>query len=557
MNLGQEWALSAGSDWSQHSAWKAVQASHVMNPCLCLPAGPRSGSSAVSSLLAFVAGISLLWTASAAGGPVQLVVQEAPLTVLGREVTAVSIRQADGTAGYFPERGGGFDVEVVNRLRVPTAIHWHGLILPNFMDGVPYVTQDPIAPGASARYQFPLKQGGTYWMHSHFGLQEQFQASAPLILWTTDEHAAAPRQHVVSLTDFSFKKPGEILKGLKAGMKMPAMKSADGKPAAMPKMGDGPPVEMKAQVWNEATRSFTGGVVRRPMPDIDVRYDALLANLRTLDDPQVLPVSAGEAVLLRFIAMSSSTGFLVDTAPLEAELVAVDGKPVAPLRGTVFQLATAQRMDLRVTIPAGGGAFPILAQGEGTKQLCGVVLATAGAPNPRLTESQRTASLPAAALDHTQERRLRARNPLPARAADRVLPAVLGGNMMRYVWSINGQPYPHRNPLTVRGGERVHIAITNSTGMGHPMHLHGHDFQVVEIDGQAVDGALRDTVLVPAGSAVRIAFDADNPGVWAFHCHLLYHLATGMFTVVSYEGADTRYWAPEKAANELLGLRAE
>ncbi|MBN8246270.1 MAG: multicopper oxidase domain-containing protein [Verrucomicrobia bacterium] len=520
---------------------------------------PRSAPGFSRALLSLASASFLMlpWGAAGAGGPVQLVVQEAPLTVLGREVAVVAIRQPDGTAGYFPERGGGFDVEVVNRLRVPTAIHWHGLILPNLMDGVPYVTQDPIAPGASMRYQFPLKQGGTYWMHSHFGLQEQFQASAPLILWTTDEHAAATRQHVVSLTDFSFKKPGEILRGLKAGMKMPAMKTADGKPAAMPKMGDGPPVELKAQIWNEATRSFSAGRVRRPMPDIDVRYDALLANFRTLDDPQVLPVSAGESVLLRFIAMSSSTGFLVDTSPLDAELVAVDGKPVAPLRGTVFQLATAQRMDLRVTIPPGGGAFPVLAQGEGTQQLCGVVLATSGASVPRFTEAQRTAPLPAAALDFTQERRLRARNPLPVRPADRVLPAVLGGNMMRYVWTINGKPYPHRDALTVRSGERVHIAITNSTGMGHPMHLHGHDFQVVALDGQAVEGALRDTVLVPAGSGVRIAFDADNPGVWAFHCHLLYHLATGMFTVVSYEGADTRHWAPEKAASELLGLRAE
>jgi FtsP/CotA-like multicopper oxidase with cupredoxin domain len=97
----------------------------------------------------------------------------------------------------------------------------------------------------------------------------------------------------------------------------------------------------------------------------------------------------------------------------------------------------------------------------------------------------------------------------------------------------------------------VEIVLVNRTSMGHPMHLHGHDFQVVEIDGQKIAGAVRDTVEVPPGSTVKIAFDANNPGVWAFHCHILYHMATGMFTVVKYEGADTRFWQPGKTAQEL------
>src|SRR5262249_19716507 len=105
--------------------------------------------------------------------PVRLFVQDVPLKVLGKELTVIAIEQADGTQGFSPDKADGFHVEVVNQLKVPTSIHWHGLILPSRMDGVPFVTQNPIAPGTSFRYDFPLKQSGTYWMHSHYGLQEQ------------------------------------------------------------------------------------------------------------------------------------------------------------------------------------------------------------------------------------------------------------------------------------------------------------------------------------------------------------------------------------------------
>jgi FtsP/CotA-like multicopper oxidase with cupredoxin domain len=208
----------------------------------------------------------------------------------------------------------------------------------------------------------------------------------------------------------------------------------------------------------------------------------------------------------------------------------------------------AQRLDLKITIPKEGGAYPILAQGEGTKLLCGVVLITKGASVPKLSP---TASVSTAALDNTQERRLRALNPLPDRPIDRTLPAALGGNMTTYVWTINGTPYPNRNSLDIRTGERVGIAFTISTNMGHPMHLHGHDFQVMEIDGEKISGALRDTLMVPPRSKMTVAFDADNTGVWPLHCHLLYHLDTGMFTVLRYDSADAKFWRPEAQAKEF------
>jgi len=488
--------------------------------------------------------------------PVRLFVKEVPLKVLGKELSVIAIEQADGTQGYSPEKADGFHVEVVNQLKVPTSIHWHGLILPNLMDGVPFVTQNPIPPGKSFGYDFPLKQSGTYWMHSHYGLQEQVYNSAPLIIWTPEERAKADRQIVVMFSDFSFTPAEQVLKDLKRGMQStgkevsPEKKMGAETSGKMSKnMSGSAPSEVVAQKWDDQKQRLVRTIIRAPEAEIDVKYDALIANRRTLDDPDIISVNAGESVLLRLIAASSNQNFYVDTGSLYAELLAVDGKGVQPIKGNFFQLGVAQRLDLKVTIPKEGGAYPILAQGEGTKLLCGVVLITKGATVPKLS---RTASVSTAALDNTQEKRLRAVSPLSDRSIDRSLPAVLGGNMATYVWTINGAAYPNKNSLDIQSGQRVGIAFTNSTNMGHPMHLHGHDFQVVEIDGEKVSGALRDTLMVPPGSKMTVAFDADNAGVWPMHCHLLYHLDTGMFTVVKYEGADMKFWQP-KAQEKAFG----
>jgi len=133
------------------------------------------------------------------------------------------------------------------------------------------------------------------------------------------------------------------------------------------------------------------------------------------------------------------------------------------------------------------------------------------------------------------ERRLRAAAPLAKRKADRVHQINLTGEMAGYVWSINGVPWTRDvPPLPIAKGERVELVFQNRTPMPHPMHLHGHEFQVVEIDGKRFPGAVRDTVLVPPKTRVIVAFDANNPGLWAMHCHLLYHLDAGMFTTLRY-----------------------
>jgi FtsP/CotA-like multicopper oxidase with cupredoxin domain len=482
---------------------------------------------------------------------VKLFVRESPITVLGKTVKVTALIQSNGEQGYSPEKTNGFHVEVINQLPVPTSIHWHGLVLPNLMDGVPFVTQDPILPGASHRYDFPLKQRGSYWMHSHYGLQEQQLLSAPMVIRSPTQSKVADAELTVMLSDFSFTSPRDILKGLMP--KTPAMKGNTNKKG----MTDSKSMRMSAQKqsllvqqWDEASKRLVSREVQAALPDVDVKYDALLANRRTIDDPQVFEAKPGQGVLLRLMAAASATNFFIDTGKLDATIVATDGENVQPLKGNLFQLALAQRLDLIVTIPQTGGVFPILALGEGTALQAGVLLAMPGAKIPKQQLAIR-AQKTMGGLDNTQEIHLMAKEPLPDKPVQRSLPSVLGGNMMTYTWTINGAAYPNRNSLNVKEGERVELVISNTTGMFHPMHLHGHVFEVTEIDGQKIAGAKRDTILVPPKSTIKVVFDADNPGVWAYHCHILYHLATGMFTVVKYENADTKFWKPERTESEL------
>jgi FtsP/CotA-like multicopper oxidase with cupredoxin domain len=211
---------------------------------------------------------------------------------------------------------------------------------------------------------------------------------------------------------------------------------------------------------------------------------------------------------------------------------------VHPLRGRRFPLAIAQRIDLRIELPREGGAFPILALREGAAEQTGIILATKGASIQRLPVA---APVPAGLLDLGLENRLVAADPLMAKAVDQVHVLRLQGDMARYAWLINGESFDVSNPGTqtpqvrVKAGQRVALKFVNETGMSHPMHLHGHSFQVIDINGRALNGALRDTVLVTPKTSVTVAFDANNPGLWYVHCHVLWHLAAGMATLVQYD----------------------
>jgi FtsP/CotA-like multicopper oxidase with cupredoxin domain len=169
------------------------------------------------------------------------------------------------------------------------------------------------------------------------------------------------------------------------------------------------------------------------------------------------------------------------------------------------------------------------------------VLATPNAAVPALSPK---ADAVAGALTNAQELRLRAARPLPAKSVDRTLQVTLDGDMAKYIWALNGQFWPNITPLEVKQGERVELVFTNQTGMSHPMHLHGHVFQVTEINGTPLSGARRDTVLVTPRQTVKVQFDAAYPGYWMLHCHLLYHQAAGMQTVLKYAGFEDAHYNP-------------
>lgn len=461
-------------------------------------------------------------------GFTRLRVVEGQIDVDGKRGVGYGILQDNGAHGFTGVKGGQFRVALDNETREPTSIHWHGLILPNGQDGVPYVTQAPIKPGERRLYDFPIVQAGTFWMHSHFGLQEQQLLTAPLIL---RHPKAAPEEHevVVILNDFTTRAPLDILAELKG----------TGKTVRAPR----PPTPMgtAAPMAGQAGMAMGG-------PDLnDIRYDALLANRRTLADPEVVRVRPGERVRLRIIAGSSGTNFFINTGALRAEAVAVDGEDIVPLLGSTFELAIAQRLDLRMRIPAGQGTYPILAQGEGSDLRAGVILATPQASIPRLAPK---AKAPAGALTNIQESRLRAVKSLPARSVDRKLQLTLDGRMADYLWMLNDQAWPRVTPLEVKKGERVEMAFVNRTGMAHPMHLHGHVFQVTEIDGKRLPGAKRDTVFVMPRQTVTVQFDADYPGYWMLHCHILYHLDAGMATVMKYQGFESSSYDPLASTSE-------
>ncbi|MFZ5752361.1 MAG: multicopper oxidase family protein, partial [Pseudomonadota bacterium] len=261
----------------------------------------------------------------------------------------------------------------------------------------------------------------------------------------------------------------------------------------------------------------------------DFDWDAYLANDRTLTDPDVVQVERGGRIRLRVINAAAATVFWIDTGVAPARLVAVDGHAVQPLAGNRFGLAMGQRLDLEIDLPGETGAWPILAQREGARERTGLILATPGA-EVRRVEALAEAEAPAFDTDLAQEARLIAVDALPERPVDRSPMLMLGGSMQPYVWTINGAVWGRHQPVVARSGERVVLSFHNMSMMGHPMHLHGHAFQVIGINGRRVAGALRDTVYVPPMSMVEVALDAGEAARWMLHCHHMPHLATGMMT---------------------------
>jgi FtsP/CotA-like multicopper oxidase with cupredoxin domain len=445
---------------------------------------------------------------------VDLAIATRIIEVKGRAARVFGLLQPDGTHGLVMNAGDRFRVRLTNAVEEPALIHWHGLTPPNSQDGVPGVTQAPLQPGASHDYDFAVALPGTNWMHSHHVLQEQSLMAAPLIVRDPGDAARDEQEVVILLHDFAFQAPNEILSRLSQGVGHDHGAMAGG--AADPHAG------------HDLSRMAAGS----GMDLNDVSYDAFLANDRTLDDPEIVRVDKGQRVRLRIINAASATNFLIDLGALSGSLTDVDGRPIVPVTGSRFPIAVAQRADVRLTLPADAGAWPVLFQREGDTALTGVILAT---KDGRVAKVADQAHRAIGAIEREAPMLYQAAEPLPERRADRELAIDLTGSMMTYRWGIEEKAaMAHHGHLAVADGERVEMTLTNRTEMSHPMHLHGHHFQVVAAGGTRVTGAVRDTELVPAGGTVTLAFDADNPGNWMFHCHNLYHMRSGMMTQVRY-----------------------
>jgi FtsP/CotA-like multicopper oxidase with cupredoxin domain len=436
-----------------------------------------------------------------------------------RAVSVKGILNDQGTTGLILNPDETFRLDLVNELDTPTILHWHGQIPPNAQDGVPDMPQPALAAGERRSFDF-APTPGTHWMHSHIPVQEMELLAAPLIVRRAEDLAADRQEVVILLHDLSFRPAEEVLAEITGGMggmthDMGAMVHDMGG------MGHGMSGLMGGGMMD--------GMAMGAMDLNDFNFDAYLANDRTLDDPEVVAVDKGGRVLLRIINGSAATVFWIDTGALQGRAVATDGNPIQPVGGSRFGLAMGQRLDIELDLPAEGGAFPVLAQREGAVERTGIILATKGAAIDRIAGASDTAH-PAFSGDLSQESQFSALVPLADRPVDRADTLMLGGSMMPYLWTIDGQSWGTHRPVDARTGERVQLTFHNMSMMAHPMHLHGHHFQVVALNGRAVNGARRDTVHVPPMGMVTVALDAGEAARWMLHCHHMPHLATGMMT---------------------------
>ncbi|VCJ27876.1 multicopper oxidase family protein [Burkholderia pseudomallei] len=476
-------------------------------------------------------------TVAAATTPIQLAVTRRTIEVNGRAASVFGIQQPDGTAGIRLREGDAFNVVLHNETAEPTIVHWHGLTPPWPQDGVPDAPMASLAAGAQRHFNFPVKSPGTYWMHAHT-LQEQQLLAAPLIIADAGEAKRDEQEVVILLHDFSFTSPQELLARLTESQPSSQTSHTHGSsaPQASGEMNHGgmamggdsmPGMDMSgagAGQGSMAGMQMHGAAMSMDLNDI--HYDAYLANDRTLDDPEIVKVENGARVRVRVINGATATAFTVDFGNLDGTLIAVDGQTVQPVTGRRFPLTMGQRIDVRLQLPRGAGAFPILALREGARERTGIVLQAGGA---RVSKLAATGRVQGSVLDLALESRLRAVAPLSSRQASKKFDMALTGDMAAYRWGLETRPN-----LVVDREDRVEVTLRNASMMAHPMHLHGHHFQVVAIDGRRFAGAVRDTVLVPPQRSVTFAVDADNPGQWAFHCHHLYHMTRGMMTTFAY-----------------------
>lgn len=408
--------------------------------------------------------------------------------------------------------------DLTNALPAPTTVHWHGIALRNDMDGVPDVTQPPIAPGGTFRYEFTAPDPGTYFFHPHVGVQLDRGLYAPLIVEDPADGKDYDVEAVVVLDDWldgvDGRDPDRELRQLRdkgmAGMNM----GGSGMNHGGMTMGGGG-MSMSADP-NAPLGSDAG----------DVTYPYFLINGKLGTDPTVFTARPGQRMRLRIINAAADTAFRVALGGHRLRVTHTDGFPVRPVTTASLLIGMGERYDAIVELT--DGVFPLVAAAEGKSGRAFALVRTGGGtPPPADAQSAELAVAPLTAdrLTSAEPVRLQAKQP------DRTLDVTLGSDMKNYVWTINGKAYPDHAMLNVSQGQRIRLRFRNQSMMFHPMHLHGHTYQVVNRDGT---GPRKDTSIVTPMQTVEVDFEADNPGQWMLHCHNAYHGEAGMMGILSY-----------------------
>jgi len=526
------------------------------------------------------------------GENIALTIGRSPFAVGGRTGRAVTINGTLPAPLIRLREGQNVRIAVTNTLQEDTSIHWHGVLLPFRMDGVPGVSFPGIRPGETFVYEFPIRHAGTFWYHSHSNLQEQLGHYGPLIFDPADKDPVEyDREHVLVLSDWMFMDPHVAMLKLKQeggyfnrqNLTLAGLLGRRGPEEAMP-LGD---------------RAMWAGMRMDPtdIADITGAVYTYLINGHGPRENWTGLFRPGERVRLRVINASAMTVFQLRIPGLPMTVVQADGNDVEPVEVDEFQISVAETYDVVVT-PNEDRAFTIVAESADRSGMARGTLAPRlgmqaevpplrprptlgmadmgmggmdhGAHGAQMDHGSMDMRDPANAPPHVEVgvgvdmisampqdrtgdpglgledvghrvltyRDLVALKPNPdPRPPSRSLEIHLTGNMERFMWSFDGRKFSQVvEPIRFARDERVRVALVNDTMMQHPIHLHGHFFEVV--NGHPGRHPMKHTVNVLPGGKVSFDLTADAPGDWAFHCHLLFHMHAGMFNVVTVRPLD-------------------
>ncbi|TWW00238.1 multicopper oxidase domain-containing protein [Chitinophaga pinensis] len=461
------------------------------------------------------------------------------------------------------------EIYVHNTMDMETSVHWHGLILPNRYDGVSYLTTAPVKAGETHLYKFPLVQNGTYWYHSHTMFQEQSGMYGAFII--KKRNAAPQPEHTLLLSDWTNENPVHVDRSLHMATDWYAVR------------------KNSVQSYGEAIKSghfstkVTNEWKRMMAMDVsDVYYDQLFSNGKPIEvQPQF---KKGDKVRLRVINGSSSTYFWLKYAGGKITVVANDGMDVEPVVVDRLIVGVAETYDVEVDIPA-DSSYEFLSTAEDRTRSTAVFLGNGpqkkAEPLPRLKYfegmkmmndmmkmngqmddmgmSMSLQQMDMNAVMYPEDPGVTLNYAMLKSPVKTTLPEGpvkelhfnLSGNMNRYVWTINNKTVSESDKILIKKGENVRIVLYNGTMMRHPMHLHGHFFRV--LNGQGEYAPLKNTLDIMPMETDTLEFAATESGDWFFHCHILYHMMSGMGRIFSYQDSppNPEIPDPQKAIRKI------